>query len=142
MPIYHYRCECGMDESLYQPLTTFTGFHDCYCGRQAQVVIGAPLLVKAAPDVCYDSPIDGSPITSWDKRREDLKRNGCREYDPEMKRDYHRNLKESEAKLDKAIESTVEEAIEKLPTRKRAQLHSELTEQGMTADVVRSTPHA
>jgi hypothetical protein len=103
-------------------------------------MITAPLLVKAAPNICYDSPIDGSHITSWDARREDLKRNGCREYDPEMKTDYHQRIKDSEAKLDATIEAHVEEAIEKMPTAKRGKLYSELTDQGVQADVIRTTP--
>lgn len=98
-------------------------------------IIGAPLLVKAAPDVCYDSPVTGEPITSWEKRKEDLKRHGCREYDPGMKDDYHARIKASEDSLDKALTETIEETVEKMPTAKRAKLHSELTEQGATLDV-------
>lgn len=114
-------------------------FMDCErCGMHALQVITAPLLVKACADVRYDSPIDGKPITSWQARQEDLKRHGCREYDPGMKQDYHARIKESEAAMDKAIDATVEAAIEKMPTKQRGKLYSELTEQGVTLGVTHS----
>ena len=69
-----------------------------------------------------------------------MKRHDCVEYDPEMKKDYERRIKESDEHLDRLVDAHVEESIEKMPTAKRAQLYSEMTEQGMSADVVRSTP--
>jgi len=90
-----------------------------------------------APDVSYTSPIDGKPITSQQARNEDLKRNNCTPYDPEQKTDYARRMKDSEAALDKSIDAGVEEAIAKMPTAKRGKLYSELTEQGLDANVVR-----
>lgn len=114
----------------------------CDCGQEATQIITAPTLVKVAADVCYDSPIDGRPITSHDAWKEDLKRNDCVAYDPEMKTDYERRIAEGDAKLDAMIDAHVEETIEKMPTAKRAQLYSEMVEQGMTADVIRTTPTA
>ena len=107
----------------------------CECGKVGTQIIGAPLAVKVAEDVCYDSPIDGSPITSWEKRQEDLKRNGCMPYDPGMKQDYERSIRESDAALDQAVEQSVERAVEKMPTKQRGKLYSELVEQGV--DLVR-----
>jgi len=114
----------------------------CECGQEGTQVITAPTLVKCAADVCYDSPVTGEPITSHHARLEDMKRHDCVEYDPEMKRDYERRIAEGDAKLDKLIDTHVEETIEKMPTAKRAQLWSELVDQGTTAEVVRSTPTA
>jgi hypothetical protein len=145
MPIYTYRCPHGHLTELYFP--TFTRVvracdHRAKQGRGAcalliSQILTAPLLVKAAPDVCYTSPIDGTPITSMAQRREDLARSGCRPYDPDQKTDYTRRLTESEAALDRTIEASVEEAVEKMPTATRGKLFSELTEQGVTAEVVR-----
>lgn len=143
MPMYVYECPAGhrfeQFRSLLQAVST------SFCQEHQQVanqIITAPLFVKASPTVCYDSPIDGRHITSWDARREDLKRSGCREYDPEMKKDHDRRLKESEAQLDATVDASVEEAIEKMPTAQRGKLMSELTDQGVQADVIRTTPHA
>lgn len=142
MPQYVYQCrKCGDNLLRWCTVKNFTDQPNLSCQScdvQMSVIIQPPLLVKAAPDVCYDSPIDGSHITSWDKRREDLKRNGCREYDPGMKQDYHQRIQESEASLEKNLASTIEETIEKMPTAKRGKLYSELTDQGLTTDVVKA----
>jgi hypothetical protein len=105
----------------------------------AEQIITAPLLVKVAQDVCYDSPIDGRPITSWEARREDLKRSNCRPYDPEMKTDAARYRKAQDDALEASIDQHVEETIEKMPTAQRGKLYSELTEQGVQVEYVRST---
>jgi len=142
MPSYLYACRNGHRFQRFSTVSEHTPVWMCDCGQEATQVITAPTLVKVAADVCYDSPITGEPITSHQAHKEDLKRHDCVAYDPEMKKDYERRLDEADAKLDASIDAHVEESIEKMPTAKRAQLWSELTEQGMTADVVRSTPTA
>ncbi len=142
MPLYEYHCRSGHRFSRFDSVSNHQSLRLCpTCFAASRQVITAPILVKAAADVCYDSPIDGSHITSRDKRNEDLKRNGCREYDPGMKTDYHRNLKDSESALDKAVDASVEAAIEKMPSAKRGKLFSELMEQGASANIIRMTPH-
>lgn len=44
--------------------------------------IALPQLMRDIPE--YRSPIDGKPITSRSHRREDLKANGCVEYEPSL----------------------------------------------------------
>lgn len=87
-------------------------------------------------DICYDSPIDGRPITSRQARIEDLARNGCTEYDPGMRQDYDRRVIEAEAKTEKAMEATVEAEISRMPAVKRERLQAEL-DGGLVADVAR-----
>ncbi len=142
MPNYVYLCRAGHQYQRFSTVSEHSPVSVCECGQQATQVITAPTLVKVAADICFDSPIDGRPITSHDAWREDLKRNDCVPYDPEMKTDAKRRIEDEDAKLDASIDAHVEEAIEKMPTAKRAQLWSEMKEQGMTADVVRSTPGA
>lgn len=139
MPIYSYICEKGHRFTRFLTVANHRRWLSCECGVLAEQVITAPLMVKACADVCYDSPIDGKPITSWAAREEDLKRNNCRPYDPEMKTDYQNRIKEADAKLDQAVEATVEEFIEKLPTQKRGQLQSELLDQSFDTAYARST---
>ena len=102
-------------------------------------IISAPTMVKVAQDICYDSPIDGRPITSWSAREEDLKRNHCRPYDPAMKQDAERFRNESQAKVEAAMDETVAEAITKMTTKERGKLYTDLTEKGLTADIIRTT---
>ena len=98
------------------------------------------MLVIPQPECRYESPIDGTPITSWAQRREDLARHNCEPYDPGRKEDYLRRQKESQGALDRAMDSTIEEAVELMPYKQRAKLNAELTEAGVTAEVERRTP--
>ena len=137
MPLYEYLCVNNHFFSRFSTVANHSPIEVCECGEVAQQIIGAPAMVKCAPDVCYDSPIDGSPITSWAKREEDLKRHDCRPYDEGMKQDYLRSQEESQKSLDKSIEQHVERSIEKMDTKTRGKLYSELTEQHLAADIRR-----
>jgi len=140
MPTYQYYCNNGHITEGNFSIKSYPGSIECFnCAEPAGLIISAPMLVKASADVRYTSPIDERPITSWQARQEDLKRNNCTEYDPEQKTDYHNRIKESEAALDKSIDIAVESSIEKMPTAKRGKLYSELTEQGVTTSVVKGT---
>lgn len=132
MPFYDYQCQAGHRFEVFLPIVDHVDHWPCHeCSRHATQVITAPMLVKASGDVCYDSPIDGRAITSQDAHREDLKRNDCIAYDPEMKRDSVRRQQESERALEQDLSASVEEFVEKLPTARRGQLMSEMTTQGM-----------
>ena len=96
-------------------------------------------MVFVQGDIRYDSPIDGRPITSKHARIEDLKRSGCVEYDPEMKKDYKRRVEEGEKALDKSVDSLVEREVSAMPARKRENLFAELS-RGVSADLARTTP--
>lgn len=87
-------------------------------------------------DVCYDSPIDGRPITNRQARIDDLARSNCIEYDPGMKQDYQRRLQEKDAALDRAVDQHVEREWECMPSRKKEKLTAEL-EGGLTAEIAR-----
>ena len=138
MPCYEYKCGQGHEKLVFATVAEMRPTEECkYCGNSMERIISAPILVKASADVRYISPIDERPITSWQARQEDLKRSNCVPYDPDSRTDYHNRIKESEAALDKSIDVAVESAIEKMPTAKRGKLYSELTEQGVTADVIR-----
>lgn len=143
MPVYTYRCtSCDNQFEIYHTVKELDdkAWRWCWdCTHPLDLVITAPLLVKAAADVCYDSPIDGSPITSWAARRNDLAKHGCREYDPGMKQDYHQRIKDADAAMEKAVDEHVERSVERMNGAQRGKLWSELTDQGMTADVTRST---
>lgn len=100
-------------------------------------IFAAPMFF-GIKDVCYDSPIDGSPITSMAARREDLARNNCVEYDPEMRKDYTRRIEADERRLEQSVDTLLDKEISAMPSRKREKLAAEM-ESGMTADIVRQT---
>ncbi len=96
-------------------------------------------MIFISPDIHYDSPIDGRPITNLQARQEDLARSGCIPYDPEMRTDGERRQKEGEEKLDRQVDETVEQMVAKLPHRKLEKLAAEM-EGGLTAEPIRITP--
>lgn len=130
--LYEYRCEQGHVFQRVLHVRDHTPLAVCDCGLMGVQVIAAPLLVTAQPECRYDSPIDGTPITTWAQRDWDLKRSGCRPYDEGMKQDYERQQVESERALDAAIDETVERRVEQMSTAQRGKLWSEVTEQGKT----------
>lgn len=77
-------------------------------------------------NICYDSPIDGRPITTKQARIEDLKRSGCVEYDPGMKEQAAQYRQASQDKLEAAVGETIEREISLMPTAKKERLHNEL----------------
>lgn len=125
MPTYVYECALGHVFEVTMPMSAHTPRQQCVCGNVGVQVITAPT-VFASKDICYDSPIDGRPITSMKARRDDLARNNCVEYDPEIKKDYARRVEREQAALERGIESTVEATIDAMPARKRERLESEL----------------
>ncbi len=137
MPLHDYRCfACGRVEEQFTPLSELRSTVRCSCGQAMErVFLVAPQMFISA-DICYDSPVDGTPVTSKQKRIEDLARNGCIPYEPGMRQDAERRRVEQERALERAIDSTVEETVSKWPARKREKLAAEL-ESGISADVVR-----
>lgn len=140
MPTYSHRCDNGHEFDLFLRFADLVNDQICECGRPATRLIRAPMIF-VQQDVCYDSPIDGRAITNRQARIEDMKRAGCVEYDPGMRVDQDRRLQESEAKLEKNIEQTLDGAIHQMPARKRELLESEL-KSGVTAEPVRLTRSA
>lgn len=131
MPTYAYECACGRSFDRVLPVSRYNEPQTCDCGLSARKVI-TPTWGYVQRECRYDSPIDGRPITSWRQRADDLARNGCQEYDPGMKQDYHRRMERDDAALEKKLEATVEAQIETMGARKRERLQAEL-DSGATA---------
>ena len=125
MPTYCYSCESGHEFERVLPISEYKSKQFCDCGLEGKLYISKPTIF-IGPDVHYTSPIDGRPITSMKARRDDLARNNCTEYDPEIKKDYTRRIEREQLQLERSVEATVEATIEKMPVRKREQLESEL----------------
>lgn len=112
---------------------------DCdQCDLAAVRIFTAPVMVKAQPDIAYNSPIDDRPITTHAARKDDLARHGCIEYDPEMKKDAARRTQDRQEALDRSVEQTVTREIAKLSPAKRRQLKKEVVNMGAGLEVNRS----
>ncbi|MBM3347107.1 MAG: zinc ribbon domain-containing protein [Betaproteobacteria bacterium] len=139
MPVYEYACEAGHYFDRYLPLAEYDQPQACSCGSPGRKLISR-VTVFRAKNTEYTSPIDGRPITSEAARREDLARNNCVPYDPEMKNDVLRRRAQEDAAMDASVDRTVEEAWEKMPAAKRERLDAELTRGGLDLVYTRATP--
>lgn len=138
MPTYTYECNnCKTFITKFSTMREHSNTVWCLCGEVANQVILSPPMMIIPQDCYYESPIDGRPITNRKQRIEDMARSGCVEYDPGIRQDIDRNLKESETKLDKAIETTVEKEIDSMPIVKKERLASELAA-GFDIETVRA----
>lgn len=138
MPTYSYSCSKGHFFDRYLPLAEYDAPQTCACGEAGRKLFPRVHLMKRR-EVYYDSPIDGRPITSEAARREDLARNNCQEYDPEMKKDAERRRREASEALDRSIDETVEREVAAMPSEKRERLDAELTRGGLDLEYTRST---
>lgn len=136
MPIYVFRCESGHRFDRYLPIKDYNSLQTCECGAKAKRQTVPTMIAPMFED--YESPIDGRPITSKRKRLEDLARSGCVPYEPSLKDEANKNIKNEELKLEKEIDKTVELEIEKMPARKRELLEQEL-KSGANIEYTRNT---
>lgn len=138
MPVHDFRCPQG---HVFEAFVG-QGQDSMQCPWHLEAV--AEKVFLKAPmgfvqrDICYDSPIDGKPITSKQARIEDLRRNNCVEYDPGMRQDFERNLRDADAELDRSVDATVEEWAAKAGSRKLEKLEQEVRA-GADTELARNT---
>ena len=124
MPLYDFSCQCGEAFERFVPLKNFSDPQECACGLPASRVISAPMFTVDATG--YTCPITGNWIGSKHQHRENLARHGCRVLETGETEAAEARRKQADAKLDKAIEETVEREFEAMPSEKKEQLHNEL----------------
>lgn len=140
MPIYEYWCpKCAERFEAVHAVADYLAetLHEV-CGTLGEKRIFTPQLV------CDDLPGYLSPVTEqWVEgkraRREDLKRSGCRPYDPGEKEEFVRRRAREDAALDRSIDEHVEASVSTMPARKRELLEQEVRA-GATAEIVRQSP--
>ncbi len=124
MPLYSFLCNKGHKFELVLKVAEYNLPQTCECGEKAKRQVTTAMITPAFED--YESPIDGSPITSKKKRIEDMARNDCVPYESSLRQESTRNMKVEEAALEKAVDETVEREISKMPSDKRLSLEKEL----------------
>jgi len=137
MPLYSFECGEGHVFDRYVKLSDFSLPQHCECGALARRRI-CPVFVSA--DIQgYTSPIDGRWVGSRAQRREDLRRNGCVEWEPGFREEGERRKEREERELFQRVSETIDREIVRMPARKRERLAGEL-EGGITAEIVRKEP--
>ena len=81
MPIYSYRCsDCGAVADQYSPVADRNkNIPDCHGPMTRQLSVA---FIGVQAEVCAESPIDGTVLTSRRQRSEYMKRNGLQEAVP------------------------------------------------------------
>lgn len=121
MPCYEAICrKCKKTHDYVRSVANYLDTPEC-CGEKTEKVILTAPKGHVQMDVCYDSPIDGRPITSWAAREEDMKRNNCRPWEgmEAEKKEVKRQEQEMYKAIDKIAEKAVDEAWAQLPTESR-----------------------
>lgn len=134
MPIYDYRCvSCGRMDTAFRRVADRFDSPEC-CEKPMRKVIGAPMVVADIPG--YTSPVDGRWIEGRRARQDDLKRHGCREYDPGERTQLAARKQREEADFERQVGQSVEAAIHQMPARTREKLIAEV-ESGVEARIIR-----
>jgi len=124
MPTYLLKCENGHQFDRFLKLANYNDPQICECGSPAKRQITAPMIAPMFED--YESPIDGTPITSKAKRANDLAKSNCVPYEEGMSANATSKWKQGEAKLEKAFDKTIDEEISKMSAKQQDALDSEL----------------
>ncbi len=135
MPMYDHHCpECGQNSTLWLKIAQLEETQLCrVCATPLQRRISAPRVLGDYSG--YSCPITGKWIEGRRAHAENLAKHGCRVMESGEYEDAARFRRDSERRLDAAIERTVEEEIYKMPAEKRDALAADLTH--FSADVVR-----
>jgi putative FmdB family regulatory protein len=136
MPTYLYRCEhCGGRREVLKKLADLNVPEFCGCEIPMQRIICAPAVRNDyAP---YDCPITGKRIEGRRAHEENLKKHGCRVFEPGETQAAAAVRKASDNALDKAVEDTAERFVHELPVEKREQLVVEM-ESGLDVQIARN----
>lgn len=139
MPTYVYHCAaCHKSQDVVKPLSLLDRKEQCdECLTEMVRQLAAPMVLGDYAG--YSCPITGAWIEGRKAHQENLRKHGCRVYEPGETEAYKQRRAKEDADFDSRIESTVEEFVETLPTPKKEQLAIELAN-GASTQVVRSTP--
>ena len=140
MPLYTYECPKGHQFDRILSLKNYKQPQTCECGLEAKRKI-MPTMVNCdmQPWDRYISPATGKVITSYKERRRDMEESGCVDYEPSMVKHQTKHMEDEDAKLEKAMDETVEKEIMAMSTKKREQLAAELSS-GADCEYTRMTP--
>jgi len=126
MPLYKYRCPNDHEFERFLKLDDWMEKQYCECGNKGKRIIGTPMILSKKFE-SYESPIDGTPITSAKMRKEEMARHDCVDYEPTMKEESTRIMKAGEAALDKEVDKTVDKFWDGLSSDKREDFAKEVS---------------
>lgn len=114
MPIYVYECgKCHVKFDVYKRIAELDAPVHCSCGAEARRLIVAPMVAPDYPG--YISPASGKWIEGRRAHIEDLKRTGCRIYEPGETEEFIKNMeKRKRENVMRGVEAAVTAAARDL----------------------------
>lgn len=124
MPLYEYSCACGKHFDVFKKLAELDIPEYCACGGLSQRLISAVAVRGDYPP--YECPVTGEWIEGRRAHEENLKRTGCRVYEPgETDSFLKRKARDNEAFLDEIGEDAAR-MVDAMPAAKKEALAAEL----------------
>lgn len=136
MPLYQYRCECGNRFEEFKKLVDYQAPAECACGALARRAISAPMISVVNYD--YECPITGKAVMGKAAHEDNLRRHGCRLYEPGETEGQVRAREAADNAFESAVGETIERTIDSWSGDKRERLAAELTS-GVDVNVERGT---
>jgi len=139
MPTYDYKCAtCGRGREIVKPIAELDRTEHCLnCGFAMNRQLSAPRVIGDYPG--YRCPVTDKWIEGRAAHEENLKRTGCRVFEPGERECAQRDRRQAEERMLDSVGETAEAFVHNLPTRKREALISEI-ESGADASITRTSP--
>ncbi len=125
MPLYEFACDsCNKKEDRVLPLADYMKEQQCSCGQAMRKCLSAPAVSVDYP--AYQCPVTGATVEGRKQHEENLKRQGCRVWEPGETERVKQDRADADRVFARQVESTIDQQIETMPTRKKEELVKEL----------------
>lgn len=137
MPVYEFHCkECNKTAERFLRLESIDRTQFCAtCYEKMERLISAPIVVGDYKP--YTCPITGKLIEGKKAHTENLKKHGCRVYEPGETEQFKKRKAQEEASFEKKLDMEVERQISTMDSEKVSQLANEISS-GANINVTRT----
>ena len=136
MPLYDFLCPKAHAFERFVRLEDFSSPQLCSCGAVAVRVISAPMFI--VDNVGYTCPVTDEWIGSKSAHKENLAKHNSRVLETGENEINIASRQKADEAFERKVDQTIEREIDAMPSAKREQLHNELVNGGLTAEVVRN----
>ena len=136
MPVYEYKCRaCDKVTEKVTPIKDYQRVIACECGAWAYRVFLTPPRVQGDYEA-YNCPVTGKRIEGKREHEANLRKHGCRVYEPGETEAFKRRQAAEEAAFEESVGETAAAFVAGLDSSKRESLAKEL-ESGADVTVAR-----
>lgn len=125
MPIYIYRCPCGVKAQVFKAIAQLNREERCdQCSAVMTRQVAAPAV--RGDYAGYTCPVSGDWIEGRRAHLENLKKTGCRVLEPGEKEQSLQRRREDNERFDEALAETAARAVFDMPSDKVEALAAEI----------------